>query len=178
MIFKKINNKIKMKTLTATLAIVFVVSIIIGSAVLGAETSVTATVTAEVIALSITANSSINYGAVSTTADTTSSGKNVSPTVQNDGSVNEDFQLKGTNSANWTLAGAAGDAIYAHKECHANCDSAPTWVALSSGSYTSNIFSAVAPAASNSFDLQITVPTLNAGVTQQNVNVFVQATKS
>lgn len=166
-----------MRALIATIAIVSITAMLVGTVVWGAETTVNATVTAELIALSITANSTINYGSVATNANTTSGGLNVSPTIRNDGSVNEDFQLKGTNSANWTLAGSAGNAIYAHKECHATCDATPTWAALTT-TYSANIFSTVAPNGTNDFDLQVIVPTSNAGVTQQSVNVSVQATKT
>ena len=167
-----------MRTLIASIAIVFLTAMLIGTAVSGVETSVTATVTAEVVALSITANGSFDYGSVVTTADTTSNGVNKSPTIRNDGSVNEDFQLKGTDSASWTLASSAGSATYAHKECHATCDTSPSWAALNHTSYSASIFTSVAPTGTGAFDLQVTVPTSTAGVSQQNVNVDVQATKS
>jgi hypothetical protein len=171
------NKKMRLKIPIASIAVISLAAMLVGTVALGAETSVTATVTAQVVALSITAHSSIAYGTVTTTADTTSGGLNESPTVRNDGSVNEDFQLKGTDSTHWTLAGSAGDATYAHKECHSDCDGSPSWTALTT-SYGSDIFSSVAPNDTNDFDLQITVPTSNAGTSEEDVDVYVQATAS
>lgn len=169
-----------MRLLMASISIVCIAGLIIGSDVLGVETSITATVTAEVVALSIPTNSSFDYGAVSsaTPADTTTNGINKSPVVKNDGNVAEDFQFKGIDStpSNWTLSGSAGSGAYAHKECHSNCDAAPSWAALTL-SYGSNTLTNIGVGSTSPFDLQISVPTSNAGTAPQNVDVYVNATK-
>jgi hypothetical protein len=133
-------------------------------------------VTAPVISITITANGTIDYGTVSTSQDTTSNGINQTIQVQNNGTVVEDFDIRGQNSTNWTLAASAGDATYKHEWCTQTCDSTPTWNTLTT-TYDSNyLASSVAVDDTVDFDLKITIPTSNAGASQQNVDVFIRAT--
>ena len=119
----------------------------------------------------------VTYGTVATSEDTTSSGVDQTQTVKNNGNVAEDFDIKGQDSADWTLGASAGNATYKHEWCTSSCDSTPTWHALTT-TYDSNyLVSNIAPDGTQDFDLQITVPTSNAGNNQQNVDVFIQATQ-
>lgn len=158
------------------IAVVVLSAALVGTTVLGADNGqVSATVTASVIAITVS-DGSVAYGTVATTADTTASGVNDTQTITNTGSVNEDFEVKGNDTANWTLAGAAGDATYAHKTCIATCDATPSWTALTT-SYA-DLDTNKASSATTALDLQITVPTANAGITQQTANVDILATAS
>lgn len=164
--------------LLASVTIVVLTAMVVGAAALAADTgSVSATVTAAVIAVTVS-DGAVAYGTVATTADTTASGVNDTQTITNTGSVNEDFEIKGQNSTGnvWTLAGAAGSATYAHKTCIATCDATPSWTAMTT-SYA-DLDTGKAPTATTALDLQVTVPTSNAGVTQATLPVDILASAS
>jgi len=139
---------------------------------------ITVTYTPPIISVSLESGSgTVTYGTVVTSQDTTSSGVNQTQTVKNDGNVAEDFDIKGQDSADWTLGATAGSATYEHAWCTSSCDSTPTWNALTT-TYDSNyLVSNIAPSSTQDFDLQINVPTSNAGNNQQSVDVFIQATQ-
>lgn len=137
--------------------------------------------TTAIISITITSDGSISYGIVpvSTSKDTTSSGLNDTQVASNNGSVAEDFNIKGQNSSGWTLAGSAGSEQYVHAFCTTGsgspdpCDSSPTWTALTT-SYQS-LASNVAVSGNQRFDLKITMPTGTTATAQQSVDVTVQA---
>jgi hypothetical protein len=117
----------------------------------------------------------IEYGMVQTSQDTTSSGVDDTQTITNNGDVAEDFEIMGQDSADWTLAGSAGDAIYAHKWCITNCDSSPTWNALTTAYQT--LVTNIASTSYQDVDFQVTVPTANAGNNEQDVDIMIRATE-
>lgn len=139
--------------------------------------SVTATVTVQNISVTVS-DGTVTYGTmgVSTSGDTTASGLNDSQTATNNGNVTENVNIKGQNSANWTLGAAAGVDTYAQKFCTTNCDSSPTWTALTTSYQT--LASSIATSGTSVFDLQITTPTSSTNFTQQSVDVTVQAVAS
>lgn len=136
--------------------------------------SVTATVTAQNISVSV-ADGTVSYGTLSTSAnqDTTSGNLNDSQTATNDGNIAEDFNIQGQDSANWTLAGAAGADQYTHDWCTSDCDGTPTWNALTT-SYQ-QLANSVAASGNQAFDVRIGTPTSSTNYTQQSVDVTVQA---
>ncbi len=139
--------------------------------------SVTATVTPANIALSVDPGT-VTYGYVSlnSSANTTASGVNQTQTINNDGNVDLDFDITGTNSDDWTIGLTQGADIYKHEFCVTDCDSSPTWTAFTT-SYVS-VATDVESEGSQDFDLRITLPTTTTSYDQQNVNVTVRATES
>lgn len=139
---------------------------------------VTATVTPQNISITLTTDGSVAYGTqtLSSTADTTSNGVNDTETVQNNGNVTEDFDIKGANSAAWTLGATAGSNQYAHKFCITTCDSSPTWTALTTNDQV--LAASVAASGTQAFDLQLLVPTSTSSYTQQSLSVTVTASAS
>jgi hypothetical protein len=121
-----------------------------------------------------TGSGTVTYGLVASSKDTTGA-ENQTQTVKNSGNVAEDFDIRGQNSANWTLGASAGDATYKHEWCTSSCDSSPTWNVMTTtfdgGYFATN----VSANDTRGFDLKITVPTSNPGENQQNVDVFVRA---
>ena len=139
--------------------------------------SVTATVTVQNISVTV-ADGSITYGTMgqNATKSTIAADLNDSQTATNAGNVIEDFQLKGTNSANWTLSATASTDKYIHKFCTSSCGSPPTsFTQLSSQSFTT-LASSIATSSAQTFDLYINTPNPSSVFTQQSVNVTVQAT--
>ena len=118
---------------------------------------------------------SVSYGVMSLNAeaDTTSGGLNDSQTVTNTGNVNEDFNVVGANSADWTLASTAGSEQYVHN-FSANGGSA--WTPLTLLNQT--LASSKAPSATQALDLKIHTPTATTHFGSQSANVTVQATAS
>lgn len=136
--------------------------------------SVTATVTVQNISVSV-ADGTVAYGTMSvgTSENTTASALDDSQVATNDGNVTQDFNILGSDSAAWTLAATTGADQYTHEWCTSTCDSSPTWNDLTTGYQT--LSTAIAPAGSTTFDLQITTPSSSTSFTQQNVDVTVQA---
>jgi hypothetical protein len=125
-------------------------------------------------------DASIAYGtlATNTSKDTASSGINDTQVATNAGDAAEDFNIKGQSSANWTLAGSAGNEQYVHYFCISGsgspdpCDASPTWTALTTSyqSLTTNI----AASGTKRFDLKITTPTSTTATLQQSVTITIQ----
>lgn len=163
--------------LRVALIATFLVAIIL-SLVPGAKSATTSTVTATVTVQNISVSVSdgtITYGTLGTssTQDTTSTGADDSQTATNDGNVTEDFNIKGQDSANWTLAATQSTDQYFHKFCTTDCDGTPTWTALTTSYQT--LASSVSTSGTQIFDLQIGTPSSTSNYTQQSVDVTVQA---
>lgn len=145
--------------------------------------SVTATVTVQSISITVS-DGSVAYGilGVNTSKDTTLGQLNDTQTVTNNGNVNETLLIRGQNSDNWTLEGAAGVDQYVHQVCTAGtgvtdpCDTNPVYTALSIVNQALPPFSVYTPTAIQKFDLKITTPTSSSVSAQQNVSVTVVAT--
>ncbi len=134
--------------------------------------TVAATVTVQNVSVSVT-DGSIAYG---TLATNTSAGTNGSDTqtATNNGNVAEDLNVRGQNSANWTLGATVGTDTYVQQFCTASCASAPTNYTKLTTSYQA-LASNVAGNGTQTFDLYITTPTSSSVFTQQSVDVTVQA---
>lgn len=140
--------------------------------------NVTATVTIQNISVSVS-DGTVAYGtiAVSETKDTTTgaNGVNDSQTATNDGNITETINIRsGADPAGWTLGASASANIYTHKFCTVNCDTSPTWTALTTNNQT--LASNVAANGTQVFDLQFGAPTSTTVFTQQSLTVIVQAT--
>jgi hypothetical protein len=165
------------------IAILTICLLFLGANILGvvqaADTgTVTATVKVQNIAISV-ADGSIAYGTLVAggTKDTTASGVDDSQTATNTGNVAEDFNIKGANVSNgctWTLAATQGSEQYFHKFCNnGNCDSSPTWTALTTNYAT--LATNKSPNGTQEFDLQIGVPSSTSCTSEATVEVTVQA---
>ncbi len=159
--------------------LVALIGLLVGNISLATSTAtVAATVTLQNVSVSV-ADGSISYGtlAVNTTKTTLAGGLNDQQVATNAGNVAEDFNIKGQNSANWTLAGTAGVDTYVHKFCVATCGTEGTpgagFTALTT-SYAS-LATNVATSGTQAFDLLINIPTSSATFTSQSVDVMVQA---
>ncbi|HEX8923643.1 MAG TPA: hypothetical protein VF828_02835 [Patescibacteria group bacterium] len=146
----------------------------------GNTASVTATVIAQNISVSV-ADGSISYSTMSIGASATTAlgdGDSLSDTqvATNDGNVSEQFNVSGTNSANWTIGSNPAANVYSHDFCVSNCDVSPTWTPLTTGYQTLAV--GVTPAGTEAFDLRLRMPTSSTVYTSQSVNVTVQAVSS
>jgi hypothetical protein len=137
------------------------------------EKSVTATVTVSNVSITVS-DGSIDYETleVNTLRDTTTTGTGLddTQTVTNNGNVNIDIKVKGVDASPWTLGGTQGDEVYTHKTCVTNCDSSPSWTAMTTA-YGDAILTNVAPAATPGIDFQIGTPTVTVSYTAKNVSV-------
>ena len=164
-----------MKSLITYLSILGLVGMIITMEALAADTAtVTATVTVQNISVSVS-DGEVSYGtlAVNTSQDTTSGNLDDSQTATNDGNVTENFNIKGQDSAAWTLASSAGADQYVHEFCTSNCDTSPTWTALTTDYQT--LATGIEASGTQVFDLKITTPTSTSSYDEQSVDVTVQA---
>lgn len=144
------------------------------------EGTVTATVTAQNVAVTVS-DGSITYGtlAVSTTQDTTSGGLDDSQTATNAGNVTSDLDIKGqdaTGGTGWTLAGSINTDTYVQEFCTSDCDSSPSWTALTTSYQT--LGSSVAAAGTVVFDTKISMPSSVSDYVEKSVDVTVQISAS
>ncbi len=137
--------------------------------------SVTATVTTQNISLTVT-DGAVTYGTLNanTSKSTITADLNDLQTATNNGNVAEDFNIKGQNSTNWTLAGTSGSDQYVHKFCITTCAAPPTNFTALTTSYQA-LATNKAASGTQTFDMQITTPSPSTVYTQQSVDVTVQA---
>lgn len=151
-----------------------------------ADTSgtVTATVTAQNVSVTVTTDGAVAFGTIGTssTEDSTAAGVDDSETVQNNGNVTEDFNIKAVNStssgAGWVLAGAAGSGEYTIKFCITDCDGTPTWNAIGISPSYEVLKASVTSSTSQIFDLQVSTPTDTTDFNEQTIMVTIQAVAS
>lgn len=159
-----------------SLGVLVMLVLMLGAPVLAADTAtVTATVTAQNISVSV-ADGTITYGimALSTSKDTSAGSLNDQQTATNNGNVAEDFNIKGQDSASWTLAGASGANQYTQKFCTTTCTTYPTnYTALTTGYQL--LANAVATSGTQNFHIGLTTPSSTASYTSQSVDITVQA---
>ncbi len=139
----------------------------------------TITIQAAIISVTITTDGVISYGMVAeNSAKSTLPGElNDMQTANNDGNLTENFNIKGQNSANWTLAGSAGNNQYVHKFCNDtdyDCSAPPTNFTALTTSYQT-LDTGVGTGGTVNFQLQITTPNPSTVYTQQSVDITVQA---
>ena len=107
------------------LSLIVLVFSLVGPVWAATTGTINVTVTPKLISLSVTP-STYDYGTLglSATMETTTTFS-----VENDGTVAEDFDIKGFDTADWTLSGAAGAYSYAHdwKEASGSYAALTTW---------------------------------------------------
>ncbi|MFC1624770.1 hypothetical protein ACFL15_00090 [Patescibacteria group bacterium] len=170
---KKIPSLI---SVIAPMICVLAVAISFGSISKAADTAtVTATVTVQNIGVEMVENSTVSYGTLGTqsTQDTTSAGLNTTPVANNNGNVTEDFRVKSTDSASWTLSSDTSADNYFHKVCTASCTTSGSWEFMTT-TYL-QIHNAVAESNSQPFDLRVGTPVTTSDYDEQSINVTVQA---
>jgi|GEM_PF-2182553 len=117
----------------------------------------------------------VAYGIIpaDTSKSTCTSELNDAQTVTNDGNVTENFNIRGQNSANWTLASTAGNDQYVHSFATSTCSTWPGGTALTTSDQT--LATGVAPGSNITLNLQIHTPTSSSVYTQQSVDVIITA---
>lgn len=176
----KLQINAKMMAIYAFTAMLLVLLVaVVSSPAFAAQTgTVSATVTTQNISVTVS-DGTVAYGTLgsNTSKSTIASDLNDLQTATNNGNINEDLNIRGQNSANWTLAAVAGSDQYVHRFCTASCGTPPTNYTALTTSYQT-LATNRAPAATQTFDLQITTPNPSTVFTQQSVDVTVQAVAS
>lgn len=136
---------------------------------------VTATVTAQNVSVTV-ADGTVSYGIVvlNTSKSTTAGDLNDLQTATNNGNVAEDLNIKGQDTAAWTLTASAGANQYTQKFCISSCTTYPTNYTALTTSYQT-LATNIATSGTRTFDLGLTTPTSTSSYTSQSVDVTVQA---
>lgn len=162
-----------MKSLILIISLPVVVGLVIGGlALAGDEGSVTATVTTQNVSVSVT-DGTVTYGTVSLSSSKSTVDLSDTQTATNNGNVTEDFNIKGQNSAAWTLAGSIGANQYKH-EFSLTGSFPGTALTANYQELTTDI----AASGNDTFDLKLSTPSSSASYTEQTVSVTVQAVAS
>jgi hypothetical protein len=166
------------KRVVAIVAIVALVGLLLPATVFAADTgTVTCTVSAVMVSVSVSPGS-VAYGTVNVgaTKDTLSD-PNQTLTATNDGSAAEDFKIKSSDatgsSQNWTLADTASAEHFTHK---VSTNSGSSWpiVMQPAGTYFT-LATGIAHSGSQTFDLQIGMPTSTTDYGAHSITVTVLA---
>ena len=138
------------------------------------EDSVSCTVTVQNFACALTTDGAVAYLTLTTSAvkDTCATGVDDSEELENTGNVNSDFDIKGSDSTSWTLAGAIGDETFMHRWCVTDCDGTPVWTAMTAG-YV-QIATGVAAGGKQLFDMEMNTPSSTVNFTEQTTVTWLQ----
>lgn len=144
--------------------------------------AVTATVTAQNIAMTLS-QSTFAYGTMSsnTTSTTVPLWSGAGIVATNTGNVNEDFDINSANTTGWTLATATSTAdIYAHRFCNDTDNTCTTpWTSYTAMTTSPGALdTAIAPAGTVAFQLQMHTPNPSTVFTEQSSSVTVTASAS
>jgi len=167
-----------MKKLISSIAIVALIGMMVITAVKAAQTAtVTATVTVELVSVDVS-DGSVTYGTIPASTSKSTCELNDTQTATNTGNVIENFNIKGQNTACWSLGSVAGNNVYVHKFSTSTCgsinwDAAPT---LSTNYAT--LATGIAVNATTTLNLQITVPTSTTCYTEQHADVTIMAVRA
>lgn len=170
-----------MKNARAIFGIVIVSIMVVASVQAATSDSVTATVTVQNISVSLD-QTSFSYGTMpSNSASSTLTLWSAAGIVAtNNGNVTEDFDVYGADTADWTLAAAAGADEYVHQFCNDtdnDCGTPPAnYTAMTTNPQA--LKSSVAAAGTMAFQLRITTPNPSTVFTEQSASVTVQASAS
>jgi len=164
-----------MKGLIASIIILGLAGMVVGVAVQGATTDiVTATVTPQTVSVSVDV-SSVDYGVLDVNE---TSAPSVVITATNEGNVAEKLEIKGSDSADWTLSNTAiGSETFMH-EFATDDDSYAAYTALHNTNYTTLDASVSAPSGTQLFKLQLKMPSSTSATGQQSTTVTVLATEA
>ena len=161
-----------MKSSIATICILGLVGMVVGVAVQGADTApVTATVTVQNISVSVS-DGTVAYGIIAAGASQDTATLGDTQTAKNEGNVTANLNIRGTDSAAWTLAETASGATNYRHAFSKDIFVTEDFLTLSN----KTLALSVAPAGTQAFDLKITTPPSADNFTEQSVNVTVQAT--
>ncbi len=127
-----------------------------------------------VISVSVT-DGIVTYGQVAFGASSSTITNSDTQSATNDGTVTENFNIKGQNTAcPWTLvATSTGNELYKHEF---STNSGGLWTPLSTNYQV--LSTSVSSTATTTFDLQVNIPTATACNTPQSVDVVVQAVQT
>ena len=165
---KSINKKLDL-----VIGVLFVVALAFGVSAQGADTgTVSATLTVQNVSLTVS-DGTVAYGTQSAGAMTSTLLTGDIQTVTNNGNITENFNIKGQDSANWTLASSSSTDQYTHQF---STTTGSSWTSLTTSYAT--LDTSKAAAATSTFDLRIYVPSASTNYTSQSVDVTVQAVAS
>jgi hypothetical protein len=166
----------KKTLLSCVVSIITLFVVVANAAQASSSATVASTVTIQSVSVSV-ASGTVSYGtlATNTSKSTIASDLNDTQTVTNNGNVNEEFDVQGQNSTNWTLGSSPGADTYEEQFCKTTCTSPPTnFTALTTSNQV--LATSVAALGTSSLDLRITTPTSSSVTTQQSVDVTILAT--
>lgn len=158
---------------TIFISVVVLVGLLFTTAVAYTEDVINVTVTAQNISIAVENGESVAYGTLALDSSKSTIDLSVPViSVTNDGNVYEDFDIKSSNSTNWTLSGVDnGIDTFTHEF---STSTGSTWSYMTTDYAT--MAANMAPSASSTLDLRITTPTQTENYVQQTISVTILAT--
>jgi len=116
----------------------------------------------------------VDYGNLSAglAQNTTAGGVDDSQTATNNGNIAEDFNIKTSTPAGWTLGASPGTDIFVHEF---STNGGSNWTKFSTPDIYQTLVSNIAASSSQLFDLRLTAPNPSTSAAQKTVTITVQA---
>lgn len=128
--------------------------------------------TASVVSVAITTDGTISYGTLGSGETISTIDLADSQTAQNDGNVAEDFNIKTSAPAGWSLGLSSATDTFVHEY---SINNGGNWTKLTSDDSYQTLVTNVAIGSSQNFDLRFTAPSPSTSATEKNITITIQA---
>lgn len=127
-----------------------------------------------IISVTITSDGTIDYGTLNSGESKSTLELADTQTAQNDSNVAEDFSIKTSSPAGWTLGSATGTNIFTHEF---SSDGGGNWTKFTTADAYQTLTTNITAGSSQIFDLRFTAPNPSIVGGQKTINVTIQATE-
>lgn len=125
-----------------------------------------------VISISITTDGTINYGTLSAGAGKSTIELSDTQTAKNDTNIAEDFNIKTSAPAGWTLGATTATDTFVHEF---STNSGGVWTKFITAESYQTLVSNILPNATQNFDLRLTSPNPSTSGGQKSISITIQA---
>lgn len=127
---------------------------------------------APVISVTLTTDGTVSYGTLNSGETKSTIDLSDTQTAQNDGNLVEDFNIKTSVPAGWTLGAAAGTDTFVHEF---STNSGSNWTRFLLDDTYQSFVSNVAVSGTQNFDLQLTAPNPSSSTSEKTITITIQA---
>jgi hypothetical protein len=127
-----------------------------------------------IISVSVTSDGTVSYGTLNSGQTTSTLDLADTQTAKNDGNIAEDFSIKTSAPAGWTLGSTAGNDVFVHEF---STNAGGTWTKFVTADGYQTLLANIAPNNSQNFDLRFTAPSPSTSGAQKTITITIQATQ-
>jgi hypothetical protein len=127
-----------------------------------------------IISVSITSDGTVSYGTLASGQSVSTLELSDTQTAQNDGNIPEDFSIKTSVPAGWTLGANPGADIFTHEF---SINGGSNWTKFITDDVYQTLVTNITASTSQNFDLRFTSPSPSSSSTQKTLTITIQATQ-